>query len=132
MAAVIPGAFFNIYQFGSDAPLSSVGNCGVGRLVGPGTVAIAEGLSRSFTIGEKVHLKLESTFTDLLNHHNFAPFFHRRHLFDVRVTENAKNGTRQIALPIEFWGRGKPGPCAEPPAFIVKNCKIPESVRLPC
>ena len=50
-----------------------MGNCKVGSLVGPGTVAIAGGLAKTFAVGEKMHVKLESTFTNLPNHVNYAP-----------------------------------------------------------
>jgi hypothetical protein len=77
-------------------------------LVGPGTLAIAGGFSKSFTIGEKVHVKLESSFSNLLNHDNFAPpstdvtssTFGQ--VTRVQSSENAENRSAQIALRFEF------------------------------
>lgn len=40
---------------------------------GPGAVAIAGGLSKAFAVKERVHIKFESTFTNLPSHLNHAP-----------------------------------------------------------
>src|SRR5437899_10936901 len=50
-----------------------LGNSGVGILEGPGTVAIAGGLSKTFRVTERLRLRVESTFTNLPNHPNFLP-----------------------------------------------------------
>ena len=50
-----------------------IGNAGVGILEGPGTIAVSAGLSKSFVIRERVRFRFESTFTNVLNHTNFAP-----------------------------------------------------------
>ncbi len=47
------------------------GNSGVGILRGPGTIAVAGGLFKSFHFTEKLRLRLEVTFTNLPNHPNF-------------------------------------------------------------
>src|SRR5216683_2443 len=67
-----PGEYFNVNAFHA-VPADAVGSCRVGSLVGPGTVAIAGGLSKTFAFGERVRMKLESTFTNLPNHLNYAP-----------------------------------------------------------
>jgi hypothetical protein len=64
--------YFNINAF-NPIPSGPVGNCAVGSLVGPGTLAVAAGLSKSFPLGERVRMKFESTFTNLPNHSNYAP-----------------------------------------------------------
>ena len=102
-----PGEYFNLSTF-NPIPAGPVGNCRVGSLVGPGTVAIAAGISKSFALGERVHLKFESTFTNLINHSNYAPpstdvtssTFGQ--ITSVQTSENAGNRTGQIALRIEF------------------------------
>jgi hypothetical protein len=38
----------------------------------PGTTAIAAGLSKTFHLTERMRLRFESTFTNLLNHSTFA------------------------------------------------------------
>lgn len=100
--------YFDINAF-NPAPAGPVGNCRVGSLVGPGTVAVAGGLSKTFSLGEKVHMKFESTFTNLLNHLNYTPpstdvsspsTFGK--ITSVQTAENAGNRTGQMALRIEF------------------------------
>ena len=102
------GEYFNINAF-NPVPAGPVGNCRVGSLVGPGTVAIAGGLSKTFALGEKVHMKFESTFTNLPNHLNYAPpltdvsspsTFGK--ITSMQSSENAGNRTGQLALRVEF------------------------------
>jgi hypothetical protein len=54
-------------------PSGPVRNYGVGILEGPGTTAIAAGLSKTFPLTERMRLRCEGTFANLLNHPNFAP-----------------------------------------------------------
>jgi len=49
------------------------GNCGVGILRGPGMIDVDTGLAKQFLIGERFRLRFEATFTNVLNHTNFAP-----------------------------------------------------------
>ncbi len=100
--------YFDINAF-TPIPAGPVGDCRVGSLVGPGTVAIAGGLSKTFALTERVHMKLESTFTNLPNHLNYAPpavdvsspsTFGK--ITSGQISENAGNRTGQIALRIEF------------------------------
>jgi hypothetical protein len=102
------GDYFNLEAF-NPIPAGPVGNCRVGSLLGPGTVAIAAGLSKTFALGERVHMKFESTFTNLPNHLNYAPpstdvsspsTFGK--ITSVQSSENAGNRTGQVALRIEF------------------------------
>jgi hypothetical protein len=102
------GDYFNINAF-KPAPSGPVGNCAVGSLLGPGTVAIAGGISKTFAVGERVHVKIESTFTNLPNHLNYAPpavdvsspaTFGKT--TSVQTSENAGNRSGQVALRIEF------------------------------
>jgi outer membrane receptor protein involved in Fe transport len=50
-----------------------IGNAGVGILEGPGTIAVSAGLSKIFPIKERARIRFEATFTNALNHTNFAP-----------------------------------------------------------
>ena len=85
-----------------------LGNAGVGILEGPGTVAISAGLAKTFRLTEKLRLRLESTFTNLPNHPNFAapnviinsPQFGK--LTSVQSGENAGNRTGQVAARLDF------------------------------
>jgi hypothetical protein len=45
----------------------------VGILEGPGTAALSLGVAKQFHLTEKVHARFETTFTNVLNHTNFAP-----------------------------------------------------------
>ena len=102
-----PGEYFNPGAFISQ-PSGPIGNCRVGSLIGPGTVAIAGGLSKTFALGERFHLKFESTFTNIINHSNYAPpstdvtssTFGQ--ITSVQSSENAGNRTGQFALRFEF------------------------------
>ncbi len=69
-----PNGWFNDNAF-VPTPVGAgrIGNAGVGVCEGPGTVTVAAGLSKTFLIREKVRLRFESTFTNILNHPNFAP-----------------------------------------------------------
>ena len=108
LANPTPDNYFNINAF-NPVPAGPIGNCRVGSLVGPGTVAIAAGLSKTFAVGERVRVRFESTFTNLPNHLNYAPpstdvsspsTFGK--ITSVQSSENAGNRTGQVALRIEF------------------------------
>ncbi len=102
--------YFNLAAF-SPTPVGTgrFGNAGVGILQGPGTAAVSLGLAKVFPVTERVRLRFESTFTNVLNHTNFAPPATE---IDVPATfgvlsapqtaENAGNRTGQMALRIEF------------------------------
>ena len=101
--------YFNINAFNPVPALGRIRNCGVGTLVGPGTMAIAGGLSKTFAMGEKARMRFEATFTNLRNHPNFAPpavnvsapaTFGK--LTSVQSAENSGNRTGQLALRLDF------------------------------
>ncbi len=102
--------FFNLAAF-SPTPVGSgrFGNAGVGILQGPGTAAVSLGVAKSFRITENVHARFESTFTNVLNHTNFAPpatvvdspsTFGA--LIGAQTAENAGNRTVQAAVRVDF------------------------------
>jgi len=102
--------YFNPAAF-SPTPVGTgrFGNAGVGILEGPGSAAVSLGLAKVFPVTERVSMRFESTFTNVLNHTNFAPPATQ---IDVPATfgvlsapqtaENAGNRTGQMALRIEF------------------------------
>jgi hypothetical protein len=51
-------------------PIGRFGNSTVGSIVGPGYVNLNGGLFKVFTISERVKLRAEGTFTNVLNHTN--------------------------------------------------------------
>ena len=56
----------------SPNPIGRFGNAQVGSVVGPGTVNLSSGLSKTFSITERVKLRAEGTFTNVLNHTNLS------------------------------------------------------------
>ena len=101
--------YFNIAAFNPVPAPGRIGNCGVGSLVGPGTAAIAGGMSKTFRLREGVRLRFEATFTNLPNHPNFAPppvdvsapaTFGK--ITTVQSAENSGNRTGQLALRLDF------------------------------
>ncbi len=53
-------------------PIGRFGNSQVGSVEGPGLVNLSAGLSKAFSITERVHVKVEGTFTNVLNHTNLG------------------------------------------------------------
>jgi hypothetical protein len=101
--------FFNVTAF-APAPANAgrIGNAGVGILQGPGTAAVSLGVAKRFHIYEGLNGRFETTFTNVLNHTNFAPPATAidNSLFGVltgpQTAENAGNRTGQAALRFEF------------------------------
>lgn len=59
-------------QAGAPLPIGRFGNAQNGSIVGPGTVALSSGLSKAFHLGDRVALRTEGTFTNVLNHTNLG------------------------------------------------------------
>jgi hypothetical protein len=84
------------------------GNAGGGILVGPGAIAVAAGLSKTFQLGGAARLRMEATFTNLPNHPNFYPpsvnidDVNFGKLMFAQPAENAGNRTGQVGLRIDF------------------------------
>jgi len=112
-------SYFNPAAF-SATPVGAgrFGNAGVGILQGPGTEAVSLGLGKVFAITEGMKLRFESTFTNVLNHTNFAPPLSMQiipgasgvgtantafgQLSAATTAENAGNRTGQVALRLDF------------------------------
>jgi hypothetical protein len=101
--------YFNLTAFApTPAGAGRFGNAGVGILEGPGTAAASLGLAKVFNVTERVKVRFESTFTNVLNHTNFAPPATQidNPTFGVlsapQTAENAGNRTGQLALRVEF------------------------------
>jgi hypothetical protein len=101
------GSMFNINAF-NPIPSGAIGNCGVGILEGPGTTTIAAGLSKNFHLTERMRLRFEGTFTNLMNHPNFAPpptnvtASSFGQVQSVQTAENSGNRTGQLSLRLDF------------------------------
>jgi hypothetical protein len=85
------------------------GSEGVGVVEGPGTIAVAAGLSKYFSLLEKARIRFEATFTNALNHPNFAQpatVLTTPSTFGVLTTvqsaENSGNRVGQLSLRLEF------------------------------
>lgn len=105
-----PNNYFNVNAF-APTPVGAarVGNAGVGILEGPGTIAVNAGLSKVWPIRERMRMRFEATFTNILNHTNFAPpatNVSNPATFGVlnaaQSAENAGNRTGQVALRLDF------------------------------
>ena len=107
IASPATGSMFNLAAF-NPIPSGPVGNCGVGILLGPGTSTIAAGLSKNFQVTERLRLRFEGTFTNLLNHPNFAPpptnvtSSSFGIVQSVQTAENSGNRTGQLSLRLDF------------------------------
>ncbi len=102
--------YFNLNAFApTPAGAARVGSAGVGILEGPGTIAVNAGLSKGFTIREGLRMRFEATFTNALNHTNFAPpatNVSSPQTFGVlqsaQTAEYGGNRTGQLALRLDF------------------------------
>jgi hypothetical protein len=102
--------YFNIAAFAvPPTGAGRVGDASVGSLEGPGTIAVAAGLAKVIPIHGNINLRFESTFTNVLNHTNFAPpqtDISNPNSFGALTTgqtaESAGNRTGQAALRLEF------------------------------
>ena len=91
-----------------SAPIGRYGTESVGDLVGPGTVSLSSGLSKSITLFEGVRLRGEGTFTNILNHTNLADpqtdisqsSFGQ--ITGSRGSDFGGNRTGQLSLKLEF------------------------------
>jgi hypothetical protein len=103
-------SYFNINAFAAPPPNAGrFGNAGVGILQGPGTEAVSLGVAKVTAITQGVHLRFEATFTNVLNHTNFAPPATQidntatfGQLTAATTAENAGNRTGQLGFRLEF------------------------------
>jgi Carboxypeptidase regulatory-like domain len=81
---------------GNGAPIGRFGNAGISSVLGPGTVNLNAGLSKSFSIMERVRIKVEGSFTNALNHVNLAN--------PVLAIDSTSVGQITSARPADFGG----------------------------
>ncbi|MGA8595618.1 MAG: TonB-dependent receptor [Bryobacteraceae bacterium] len=91
-----PGTPCLIGTPGNGAPIGRFGNAGMGSVVGPGTVNLNAGLSKTFSLTERVKIKVEGSFTNVLNHLNLAN--------PVLAIDNSSVGQITSARPSDFGG----------------------------
>jgi len=105
-----PAAFYNLNAFALPPNNAGrFGTCGVGILEGPGMIDVDAGLAKGFTIGDRLHVRLEASFTNLINHTNYAPpslNFGEASSFGVLNAAlpqgEGGNRTGQLALHLDF------------------------------
>ncbi len=92
----------------SVLPIGRFGTSSVGDVNGPGTVSLSTGLSKQFSITERMHLRAEGTFTNILNHTNFAdPVTDVTSaafgtISQARGSDFGGNRTGQVSMKLEF------------------------------
>jgi Carboxypeptidase regulatory-like domain len=87
------GHYYNLNAFAlPPANAGRFGTCGVGILEGPGMIDVDGGLAKRFNVGERAHLRVEATFTNVPNHTNYAPPA-------LNIGNPASFGVLQSALP---------------------------------
>jgi hypothetical protein len=91
-----PGQKCLIGTPGNGAPIGRFGNAGMSTVEGPGTVNLNAGLSKTFAIKERVRIKVEGSFTNVLNHVNLAN--------PVMAIDNPSVGQITSARPADFGG----------------------------
>jgi len=92
----------------ATAPIGRYGTESVGDLTGPGTASLSAGLSKRFAITERVNLRAEGSFTNILNHTNLSdpsldvtdPAFGV--ITQARGSDFGGNRTGQVAVRVEF------------------------------
>jgi hypothetical protein len=90
------------------APIGRFGNSGVGIVEGPGTVNLSTGLGKTFSVAEKLKIKIEGSFTNVLNHTNYAdPNLNIAssafgQITSERAAEFGGHRTGQVGARIEF------------------------------
>lgn len=89
-------------------PIGRFGNASIGDIEGPGTVNWSAGASKRIAITERVQLRSEVTFTNVLNHTNLSdpllditnPNFGK--ITSARGSDFGGNRTGQISMRLEF------------------------------
>ena len=77
-------------------PIGRFGDSGIGTVTGPGTINLNAGLSKRFALGEHVKIKVEGSFTNVLNHLNLAN--------PVLAIDSSSVGLITSARPADFGG----------------------------
>ena len=91
-----PGTACLIGTPGNGAPIARFGNAGPGTVIGPGTVNLNSGLSKTFAVTERLRIRIEGSFTNVLNHVNLAN--------PVLAIDNSSVGVITSARPADFGG----------------------------
>lgn len=77
-------------------PIGRFGTAGISTVLGPGTVNLNAGLAKYFNVTERVRIKVEGSFTNVLNHTNLAD--------PVLAIDNSSVGQITAAQGSDFGG----------------------------
>ncbi len=92
----------------ASLPIGRFGTESTGDLEGPGTVSLSTGLSKQFALFDRVKLRAEGTFTNVLNHTNLADpvldvtLANFGQITQARGSDFGGNRTGQLSLRLEF------------------------------
>lgn len=98
----------NCFFYGWPGAIGRFGNAGVGLFTGPGTVVWNGGVAKVFPIAERLRMRFDATFSNLLNHPNLAPpnMVVNSSAFgsisSVQPVEGAGARTGQFSLRLDF------------------------------
>ena len=91
-----------------SAPIGRFGTESVGSVEGPGTVNLSSGVNKTVAVTERVHLRAEGTFTNVLNHTNLAdPLLDLTSgafgtITQARGSDFGGSRTGQVSMKLEF------------------------------
>jgi hypothetical protein len=77
-------------------PIGRFGNGGIGVVTGPGSVSLSTALGKSFSVTERLKIKVEGSFTNILNHVNLSD--------PVAAIDNTSFGQITSARGSDFGG----------------------------
>lgn len=98
----------NCFFYGWPGAIGRFGNAGVGLFTGPGTAVWSSGIGKIFSITERVRMRFDATFSNVLNHPNLAPpnMVANSSAFgvisSVQPVEGAGARTGQFSLRLDF------------------------------
>ena len=91
-----------------STPIGRFGTSSVGDVEGPGTVNLSSGVNKTVALTERLHLRAEGTFTNVLNHTNLAdPTLDVTSgafgtITQARGSDFGGSRTGQVSLKLEF------------------------------
>ena len=103
-----PGTSCDVGESGGPLPIGRFGTSRPGSIAGPGTVNLSTGLIKDFALTERVRLKFDLSFTNVLNHVNLADPETDITSSDFGVINYSRdadfggNRTGQVSLRLEF------------------------------
>jgi hypothetical protein len=104
--------WFNPSAFSTPADnIGRFGNCGVGQLIGPGTVSFGGTAGKDFALNDRFHLRYEAQFANLFNHVNLsdpainissASFGTISNVQDANTSYGPSSGPRNVQMSLRL------------------------------